>query len=237
MNENLFEYKDIWKEIDTQKLGEILPSYFGVSDNIESSAYLNWRFGYMHDPEIQFYEMGKAYFETAIKLIDYCLEDNRDNKADIWIFPILFNVIHGMEVYLKGFNSQIRILDKIEKQEYQESKIEGKHNILQLCQTAISLIKCSSQKELLVEFKFIKKFIDILYLNTNDMTFARYPIDSDKKPHFYIHETENFTIDLDVLRIWICKIFNILDTCTGFVDFQIDQIKDWLYEMQQEYGE
>lgn len=66
------------------------------------------------------------------------------------------------------------------------------------------------------------------------MTFARYPIDSNKRPHFYVNKP-NITIDLDVLRIWICKILDILDGCTGFIDFLIDQINEWIYETQQEY--
>ena len=237
MSVDLFENKDAWKSLDTKALMAIIPNYFEFTGDIENSAYLNWRFDIFHDTENQFYEMGKAYFETAIRLIDDCLSDNKDQKADIWIFPILFNIVHGTEIYLKGFNSQIRILDKIEKQEYQESKIEGKHNILQLCQTAISLIKQSSHKDLLPKLEFVKKFIDILYENTNDMTFARYPIDSDKQPHFYAQDTDNITIDLDVLRIWVCKTFDIFDSCTRSIDLQIDEIKDWLYEMQQEYGE
>lgn len=237
MSVNLFENKNAWKLLDTKSLMNVIPNYFDSTGDVEKSAYLNWRFDFMRDTENQFYEMGKAYFETAIALIEICLSNNKDKKADIWIFPILFNIVHGTEIYLKGFNSQIRILDKIEKQEYQESKIEGKHNISQLCQTAISLIKKSSHKDLLSEFKFVKKFIDVLYENTDDMTFARYPVNIDKEPHFYAQQTENITIDLDVLRIWVCKVFDILDSCTGFVDFQIDQIKEWLHDMQQEYGE
>ena len=163
MSVNLFENKNAWKLLDTKSLMNVIPNYFDSTGNVEKSAYLNWRFDFMRDTENQFYEMGKAYFETAIALIDICLSNNKDKKADIWIFPILFNIVHGTEIYLKGFNSQIRILDKIEKQEYQESKIEGKHNISQLCQTAISLIKKSSHKDLLSEFKFVKKFIDVLY--------------------------------------------------------------------------
>ena len=122
MNIDLFENKDAWKLFDTKELMDIIPNYFEFSGNIENSAYLNWRFDFIRNTENQFYEMGKAYFETAITLIDDCLNDNIDKKDDIWIFPILFNVVHGTEIYLKGFNSQIRILDKIEKQEYQESK-------------------------------------------------------------------------------------------------------------------
>ena len=173
---------------------------------------------------------------TAQAVATWSATAKKDTTSKLVVTPLgslAFQYAEG----IKGFNSQIRILDKIEKQEYQESKIEGKHNILQLCQTAISLIKCSSHKDLLPEFEFVKKFIEILYANTNDMTFARYPVDSKKQPHFYVQKEENITIDLDVLRIWVCKVFEILDGCTGFVDFQIDQIKDWLYEMQQAYGE
>lgn len=235
MENDLFENKDNWENYSTEELIEILPNYFEWSGDMENSAYLNWRFDFMRDIENQFYEMGTAYFETAIALIDKCLENNNDKKADIWIFPILFNVVHGIEIYLKGFNSQIKIFEKLEIQEFQESKIEGNHDIRQLCDVAISLIKSSSQKELLPEFMFVKKFIEILYENTNDMTFARYPINKKGKFQFYVKKRRNITIDLDIIRIWICKVFSILSGCTGFVDYQIDEMKEWLYEMQQEY--
>lgn len=109
MNIDLFEDKDAWKKLDTKSLMKIIPNYFEFTGDIEHSAYLNWRFDSINNTENQFYEMGKAYLETAIQLVDICLKDNIDNKADIWIFPILFNVVHGIEIYLKGFNSQIRI--------------------------------------------------------------------------------------------------------------------------------
>lgn len=234
---DLFDDKDNWKKYSSKELLQQLPDYFEWSGDIEKSAYLNWRFDFIRDLETQFYEMGKAYFETAIVLVDECIKNNCDKKADIWIFPILFNTVHGIEIYLKGFNSQIKVLDKIEKQQYQDSKIEGAHNILQLCQLAISLINQSSKKELLSDFEFVKKFIEILYMNTNDMTFARYPITNKGKNHFYVDKHENITIDLDVFRVWLCKVFEILDGCTGFIDFQIEKIKELLNEVQQTYGE
>ena len=85
------------------------------SGDIYATAYLNWRFDSKRDVEIKFYEMGKAYFATALSLIDTCLANNRDKKADTWIFPILFHIVHGIEVYLKGFNSQYRIFDETQK--------------------------------------------------------------------------------------------------------------------------
>lgn len=237
MSVDLFSDKEAWERLSTKELAQELPSFFDDMGDIEKTAILNWRFDFMRDTENQFYEMGKAYLQTAIQLIDDCLNNNFDKKADAWIFPIMFNTVHSIEIYLKGFNSQIRILDKIEKSEYQDSSLKKGHNIQQLCNESISLIKTSSHTDLLPEFEFVKRFIDILYANTSDMTFARYPTNNSGDAQFYVKQKKNVTIDLDVIKIWVCKIFSILDGCTGFVDFQIDQIKDWLYEMQQEYSE
>jgi hypothetical protein len=228
--------EDDWLKVDTKELLDKLPNYFDFSGDIENSAYLNWRFDSFNNLENKFYNIGKAYFQTSLALIDHCLNDNGDKKADIWIFPIMFNVVHGIEVYLKGFNSQIKILNKLENEEYEKTKIEGKHDIKQLCQLAISLIKASKRTDILDEFLFLQKFIEILYKNTNDMTFARYPITAKGKKHFYVDRRENITIDLEIFKVWINRVYYILDTCTGFVDYQIEEIKEWLYEMQRDYG-
>lgn len=228
---------DDLSDIETSKLMNSLPNYFDFSGDMQRTAYLNWRFEFDRDLENQFYDMAKGYFETSLSLIENCLSDNLGHKADIWIFPIMFNVVHGIEVYLKGFNSQYRILAKLQRDEYQATKIEGKHDIRQLCQMAISLVKNNNDKDLLVELTFIKRFIDILYANTDDMTFARYPVTSKGEQHFYVKEKDNVTIDLDVFRQWVIRVFHILDSCTGFIDLQVDQILEWKYEMQQEYGD
>lgn len=228
---------DDLSDVSTPDLQKSLPNYFDFSGDILNSAYLTWRFDAKRDVEIKFYEMGKAYFSTSLALIDICLKENRDKKADTWIFPIMFHLVHGIEVYLKGFNSQYRIFAKLKKEEYQESKIEGKHDIKQLCEVAVSLIKDNRDKDLLPEFQFVQRFIQILYANTNDMTFARYPLTEDKDNHFYVSKDENITIDLNVLKAWAVRVFQILDSSTGFIDYQIDEIKEWLYEMQREYGD
>ncbi len=228
---------DDLSDIETTDLLQSLPNYFEFSGDILNSAYLTWRFDAKRDVELKFYEMGKAYLDTSLALINGCLADNHDKKADTWIFPILFHIVHGIEVYLKGFNSQYRIYAKLKKQEYQETKIEGAHDIRQLCQVALSLIKENDDKELLPEFLFVQKFIEILYSNTADMTFARYPLTDKKANHIYVSKDENITIDLNVLKAWVVRAFYILDASTGFIDYQIDETKEWLYELQQAYGD
>lgn len=236
MSEQRYITDDL-SDIGTKELMHSLPNFFGFTGNITRTAYLNWRFDFTRDLENQFYDMAKGYFETSLSLVDNCLCDNRGHKADIWIFPIMFNVVHGIEVYLKGFNSQYRILTKLQKDEYQSSKIEGKHDIRQLCRVAISMVKENHDKDLLVELSFVQKFIEILYANTDDMTFARYPVTSKGEKQFYAKQKDNVTVDLDAFKQWVIRVFHILDSCTGFVDFQVDQIMEWKYEMQQEYGE
>ena len=176
--------------------------------------------------------MAKGYLETSITLIEKCLADNRDKKADVWIFPILFNVVHGIEVYLKGFNSLYRIhMDLQNYDDPRDSKIEGKHDIRQLCQIAVKLLRDTNNSELLDEILFVQKFIDILYQNTDDMTFARYPITSKKENQFYIEAKGNVTIDLNVLRQWVLRIAHILDSVTGYIDYQVEQMQEWRSEM------
>jgi len=217
-------------DIDTKNLD--LPDYFCTFGDIESCAYLNWRFDLHRDLESQFFDMGKGYFQTALELIDKCLSENRDKKADVWIFPIMFNVVHGIEIYLKGFNSLYRIHTKLHNcGDIQESKIEGKHDIRQLCQVAVKQLRDTKNTELVDEMLFVQKFIDILYANTGDMTFARYPIDSKKNAHFYVTSTKNVVINLNVLRQWVERIFSILDGVTGYIDWQVEELKDMRYEM------
>lgn len=236
-NQNQRSISDDFSDIPTNELMAKLPNYFKFNNNIKGTAYLNWRFDSISDIENQFFSMAKGYFETSIELIDNCIKDNILNKADIWIFPIMFNVVHGIEVYLKGFNSKYRIYTKLQEGEYQKSQIEGKHNIRQLCQVAVKLLRDNRDKELLAEFEFVQKFIDILYENTDDMTFARYPITAKGDNHFYVDEKNNITIDLCVFRQWTLRVFRILDSCTDMIEIQMDQINEWQSEMRSYYGE
>ena len=43
-------------------------------------------------------------------------------------------------------------------------------------------------------------------------------------------EGKKVTIDLYVLRQWIIRMSTILDNCTSFISWHIDEIMEWLYE-------
>lgn len=225
-----------------------LPSYFDFTGDINDTAYLNWRFDSTRTIPSQMSEMGNAYYETALHLLNECINDNIDNKADSWIFPILFNVVHGIEVFLKSFNSQIQTLELlVTKQEVRIYNIEGRHDILQLVNTSISKfnkyleqgINLGSLEEIQVvqkELNLVKKFIEILYENTDDMTFARYPITSKKEKHFYNDDSpfatnENITIDLNTFKLWIIDIFSILRKITDHSELLIDHYFEMLSDL------
>lgn len=227
---------DDLSDIPTTELIKSLPNYFIFNGNPYRTAYLNWRFDFIKDTENQFFDMAEGYFEAAIALLDNCIADNNSHKADVWIFPIMFSVIHGIEVYLKGTNSMYGVLQKLDQYEYQESKIEGNHDIQQLCQITIKHIRDTKNKKFLDEMLFVQQFIAFLYENTNDMTFTRYPVSSDGKKQFYAEKFENITIDLDVFRQWILRVFSILDSCSGYLSFEVGETKQWRAEMLNEYG-
>lgn len=88
-----------------------------------------------HSSREQFVVVGEAFYSTAFNLIQQCLDDNFDKKADLWIFSIMFNIIHGIGVYLKAINSVLSVvLCK------QRGITEGGRNLKGLCNVARKLV-------------------------------------------------------------------------------------------------
>lgn len=134
------------------------------------------------------------------------MEDNGDKKADIVIYPILFNANHAIELYLKAITWTLNILLN------KPYKIEGNHDIQQILQIVISrgdeFEKDNSERkkkfhELL---EGTKSYIDELFgkiesvdgkRKKDNMDFSRYPFDQKYNPHFYINEFKNVVVDLE----------------------------------------
>lgn len=222
---------DDFSDIDTADLLDCMPSFFTSFGDVAHTAFLNWRFDSFAGIEFKFFEMGNAYFDTALVLIESCIQNNEMHKADAWIFPILFHVIHGIELYLKGFISNYKRYLGLQKEELKDSTIEGNHDIRQLCQTAIKLMEQNGDKDIRNEFKFIERFIGMLYKRTTDMTFARYPISSKKGNHFYVNQQNNIPVNLNVLRQWVIRSYRILDDCSVYFQSIVEDMTDTLLEM------
>lgn len=213
--------------IDYDKLPEYakkLDSIFQYNRDINKTAYMNWRTGFADGNRKQFIIIGEAFFTSAYHLIKECLDDNSDKKADSWIFPILFNVIHGTELYLKAINSVLSaILGK------KRGITEGGHDLKALCATARKLVieyknlnKNNTTEQMFVAIKVVERFIDNIYAKTNDMTFARYPMDKDKNGHFYIQNLENEVVDLVLLQNQISTVYHMLEFIYDMPELEIE---------------
>ena len=66
-------------------------------------------------------------------------------------------------------------------------------------------------EQMFMAIKIVERFIDNIYAKTDDMTFARYPMDKDKNGHFYIQNLENEVVDLILLRDQISVIYHMLE--------------------------
>ncbi len=210
-----------------------LETIFDYNADINKTAYLNWRIDSYTNPRRQFVIIGEAYFSTAYCLIKKCLENNADKKADAWIFPIMFSIVHGIEVYLKAINAGLNvILGKT------RTDIEGKHDIKQLCSTAKKLLieykstnENSTKNDMFTAIKVIENFISNIYEKTDDMTFARYPMDKNKDGHFYIQVLQSEVIDLELLEEQIVIVYKLLDFIFEMPELEMEAA----YEMMDDF--
>lgn len=223
MELNPIEYADY----DTDKVTEYakqMPTIFQYNSDINKTAYMNWRTGFADTNRRQFVVLGEAYFSSAYNLVQQCLDNNDDKKADSWIFPIMFNVVHGIEVYLKAINRALSIvLDK------EKGITEGGHDIRALCATARNLIikyktenKNTTTEQMFSAIKLVEKFVLNIYDKTDDMTFARYPLAKDKHGHFYIQTFENEVVDLELLEEQMVFVYKMLDFIYEMPELEIE---------------
>lgn len=208
-----------YENIDYDRIEDIskdLDTIFAYNNDIYKTAYLNWNTGNMFTNRSKFVFISETYFTSAYNLLKQCLNDNHDRKADYWIFPIMFNIVHGIEVYLKAI---IVALKNILERRYVD--IEFGHNILKLCnETKELLIKFKNisnnktSQEMIVGIELVCKFIENIYAKTNDMTFSRYPLSKNRDKQFYVKYGENEVIDLEKLKeqmVYVYKMLSFID--------------------------
>ncbi len=106
---------------------------FSYNLDINKNAYLNWDMDYNNDSS-DLKVMADGFALAAERLMNNVFADNRDKKADILIFPILFSAYHSIELYLKA------ILYKID-QIQGNRKIHKGHDIKKLLEEMEKQIK------------------------------------------------------------------------------------------------
>lgn len=201
---------------DTSKINEMsknLDTIFRYNSDKHKTAYMNWRTRLVDTSRRQFVVLGEAYFSSAYSLVQQCLQDNGDYNADALIFPIMYDVVHGIEVYLKAINAVLSVeLNK------ERGITEGGHDLRALCGTARNLIidyksknKNTTTDQMFQGIKVVEKFVGNIYAKTDDMTFVRYPLAKNKNSHFYIETFENEVVDLELLAEQIVYVYKLLD--------------------------
>ena len=212
MNLQTIDFSDFNTE-DVEQYAQKMDSIFQYNQNVEKTAYLNWRSNKYTNQRRQLVVMGDNFFSSAYNLLQQCINDNGDKKADSWIFPIMFNIVHGIEIYLKAINVILNIVLNEQNQ-----AIQGGHNIKQLCQTSKNLIRKYKNKsknettdQMWTAIKVIENFIENIYIKTDDMTFARYPMDKNKNGHFYIQALDNSVIDMELLEKQMVIVYKMLE--------------------------
>lgn len=177
---------------------------FSYNIDINKTAYMNWRTN-KHDYINNMINVADGFMESSLILAKEVINDNYGKRADVIIFPILFNANHAIELYLKAITWTLNVLLKNNK------KIEGNHNINQMFNTVKSrVMEFESDKDRKAQFKKLTQnlscYLDELNTKINDkeskkgqdnMDFARYPFDNKYINHFYIDTYDNVTVDLE----------------------------------------
>lgn len=177
-----------------------MKAIFSRNDDVNKIAFVNWRMNHESTPSYMI-NMADGYMRSAIILAKQCLICNSDKKADIIIFPILMNVNHGIELYLKAMNWMLDEIQNI------DPKIQGKHNINQIYRMLKSKIKnvfgITSLRSFENAMEELESYIDELTVKIeatakkDNMDFSRYPISNDRVNHFYVDRFKNVEVDLE----------------------------------------
>ncbi len=197
---------------------------FTHNADINKTAYMNWRM-FACSAEDNLAEIGKGFFLAAECLLQNALGDNIDKRADILIFPILYSVDQGIELYLKAIICLIEII------------VSGKpnnhttHNIRQLFGEMKSLIRKKEEKTkgLDKHLSSLSEYIDELVNVVADeggnpkMDFARYPFDTDGIPYFYVSFT-NTPVDMEYLLVRSREIKESLESLYLMYSVELDRL-------------
>lgn len=185
---------------------------FSSNFDIRKNAYMNWRTD-KDDIARNFLTLGSGFKEAANILINDILIDNSSKQADILVFPILYSINQSIELYIKAILYNLKtikpnrfidiyghdIRELFDDMIYQIENIEGTLNdFYNAVESLVSYIK-----EL---YSFIETEDGKL-----QMEFARYPVNRNNDPYFYIAQYENVVVDVENLLTWYDGIMDSLE--------------------------
>lgn len=190
---------------------------------------MNW-LTQKHSHIQNFKYFAEGYISSAISLIELCLNDNKDHKADTYIYPIIFLINQAVELYEKSILLSLNVLlDK------KERFITG-HNIFEYWVLV---------KELINEYGFgvgrekddfetmiqdLEKYLNELNNELGNvpdkekMFFTRYPINRKLKNYYYIDSATNVVVNLECLLSVSKNIKDCLDSLAWYYFGLADEV-------------
>lgn len=215
--------------------------FFNVNEYSEDQAFMNYRMdGTIYEQFICMYE---GYAETSLFLLDDCIKNKFSPKKDIWIFPVFFNTIHALELFLKATKYLLILMENNFEKDINIA--EDGHDILCLSTEVKDKIKdCQEFSKYEDDFKlihtFIKKIADMFKIDTVDQnTFVapRYPITNKGVKYKYVEQNEkiegtefykdeHFKIKMSNLRIWLLKVYQICEDFNAYIQGYFENSSD-----------
>lgn len=175
-------------------------------------AFLNWRFDASNITRQHIFgnfEMGKAYLSNAIlTLYSIICSNNKGVVADSLIFPVLFNVWHGIELLLKSGITSISILSSMPETTKTTHQIASLAEDFEAALKSIEMAKVA--KDFLSDLNgLIEEFKEV---NAN-FDFARYSTDSKGKMQFYNAAWEDIKQWQNTRKKSSCSKDTVPNTC------------------------
>ena len=212
-----------------------MKNIFSYNADYQKNAYINWRMNYQPDNiQNNFNILASGYSRAIKELLNLILQENRDKKADVLIFPILFSINHVIELYIKSIIIQFKILNG----ETTECKLT--HDIHKLYIEMIELINKKEHDAIGLEkhLESLKQYIAELYEKIQEadddkegkakpkLDFARYPMDSAWEIQFYLRTRENIVVDVENLLKRFEEIEDSLESLFLKYEAEIDSKKE-----------
>lgn len=203
---------------------KIVKEVFSYNIDETKTAYINWRTK-QGEPIQSMNVIADGYFQSALLLAEQCLRDNTDRKADAVIFPMLFSVNHGIELYVKSICWSLNILLG------NNGKYKGNHNIQGLWDATKQKVKEfgfgygheeDEFNKMIVELELYIDELDTKIMKDNkdkayyNIDFSRYPINNKDEYHFYMKTYDNEVVDLENFVEVFNKIHNSLSCLAGY---------------------
>lgn len=211
---------------------------------VEKTAYLNWRTD-RHDHIQNMLVIADGFRDSALLLVKELLNDNRFNRADNIIFPVLFNANHSIEVYLKAICwTQNLLLGN-------DDTFPKDHNLKGLFNKVVELENKfghpSDKTRFMDMLSKLESYIDELYGNIertvkgkngndriiHDITFCRYALSNDLEPQFYINTFDNVMVDLENFLNVFKEIFDNLSSLAMHYQAQLEAKQEAQFECRE----